>query len=246
MYSKIRKPIVIFTAVLFHLLLVFHLLFSPVIVVMASWKGIVNASFFAFAGMFLLALFFGRAYCAWFCPGCGVQELINLFVRKKAKNNRVLYLKYIVFALWMGSIAAGYLSGGFREVDLSYGMADVSLQQKILLTAGAVAVIVPLGAVFGQFASCKYLCWQVPLIIAGTAIRNYLALPGLRLQSMPENCSNCMACDKSCPMALHVHDRVKKGNMNHPECIMCGNCADACKREAIRFTLTGACRNGSQ
>jgi len=95
MYQKIRKPIVISTAVLFHLLLIFHLFFSPVIIVIAAYHSIVNASFVAFALMFLFSLFFGRAYCAWFCPGCGIQEILSLFIKKKSKNSKALHIKYL-------------------------------------------------------------------------------------------------------------------------------------------------------
>lgn len=52
--QKIRKPIVITTAFLFHSLLIFHLLFSPVIIILASNQGIINASFFSFVIIFLL------------------------------------------------------------------------------------------------------------------------------------------------------------------------------------------------
>lgn len=99
MYQRIRKPIVISTAVLFHLLLIFHLLFSPVIIISAAYKGLINASFIAFSTMLLLSLFFGRAYCSWFCPGCGVQEIMSLFVKKKSKNTKayILSISYFLF-----------------------------------------------------------------------------------------------------------------------------------------------------
>ena len=99
MYQRIRKPIVISTAILFHVLLIFHLFFSPVIIVMASYKSIVNASFIAFVIIFVLSLFFGRAYCSWFCPGCGIQEILALFIKRKSKNSRALYIKYFIFSI---------------------------------------------------------------------------------------------------------------------------------------------------
>ena len=97
MLQKIRKPIVISTAVLFHLLLIFHLFFSPVIIVIASYKSIVNASFIAFVLMFILSLYFGRTYCSWFCPGCGIQELLSIVVKKKSKNSKayILSISYL-------------------------------------------------------------------------------------------------------------------------------------------------------
>ena len=236
MYQRIRKPIVITTAILFHLLLIFHLFFSPVIIVFAAYKGIINASFIAFVILFLLSLFFGRAYCSWFCPGCGVQEIISVFIRKKSMNSRAIYIKYIVFTVWAGSIITGYVLNGIHSVDLSYGMSDVPVTRKIMLTIGAVLIIVPLTAVFGRFASCKYICWQVPFLIAGTKIRDFFHFRGLRLNSNSGKCNSCKICNFKCPMNIDVMINVSRNNMVHTECILCGNCVESCKHGAIRFS----------
>lgn len=238
MYQKIRKPIVISTAILFHLLLIFHLFFSPVIIVMASFRGIINASFIAFALMLLLSLFFGRAYCSWFCPGCGVQEILTLFIKKKSNNSKALYLKYLIFGVWLGAIVTGYIINGFRLVDITYGMTDVSIERKILLTTGAILIIVPLTVVFGQFASCKYVCWQAPFMIIGTKIRNYFQFHGLRLTAETDKCKNCKVCNIKCPMNIDVMANVRKNKMDHTECVLCGNCIDNCEHKTIKFSIT--------
>jgi len=238
MYQKIRKPIVISTAILFHLLLIFHLFFSPVIIVMASFKGIINASFFAFVLMFLLSIFFGRAYCSWFCPGCGVQEIMALIVKKKSSNTKAMYIKYFIYVAWLGTIVTGYIVNGFRTIDLSYGMTDVTIERKIILTTGAILIIVPLTAVFGQFASCKYICWQAPFMIIGTKIRDYFQLRGLRLKANVNYCTNCKICNKKCPMNLDVSENMKNNKLNNTECILCGNCIDNCKHKVIKYSIT--------
>lgn len=236
-YQKIRKPVVIATAILFHVLLIFHLFFSPVIIVMASFRGIVNASFFVFVLLFVLSLFFGRAYCSWFCPGCGIQELAALVIKKKSKNTRAMYIKYVIFAVWMGAIVTGYVLHGFQRVDVPYGMTDITLERKIILTAGALLIIVPLTAIFGQFASCKYICWQVPFMIIGTKIRDHFKLRGLRLVADQEACKQCAVCNKACPMNLDVMALVHQKDMKHTECMLCGNCIDRCKHDVIRYSL---------
>ena len=238
MYQTIRRPIVISTAILFHLLLIFHLFFSPVIIVAASYKGIVNASFVAFVLVLLLSLFFGRAYCSWFCPGCGVQEIMSLFVTKKSKNAKALYIKYFIFAIWISAIITGYILHGFQKIDLTYGMTDVSFTRKIILTLGAVVIIVPLTAVCGQFASCKYICWQAPFMIVGTKIRDYFQLVGLRLKADTGKCNSCKVCNIKCPMNIEVMENVKNSDMKTTECILCGNCIDSCKHEVIKFAIT--------
>lgn len=153
MYQRTRKPIVFFTALLFHLLLIFHLLFSPVIIVAAAWKGIINASFIIFIVLFLSSLFFGRAYCSWFCHGCGIQEIMNLFIKKRSKNSKSLFIKYFIFVIWIGAIVTGYFINGFQQIDVTFGMTDISVEKKVVLTIGAIVLIAPLTVIFGQFAS---------------------------------------------------------------------------------------------
>ena len=205
---------------------------------MASYKGIINASFIAFVFILLLSLFFGRAYCAWFCPGCGVQEIMTLLIKRKSKNSKALYIKYFIFTIWMGTIVTGYLINGFSKVDITYGMTDVTLERKIILTIGAIIIIVPLTAIFGQFASCKYICWQAPFMIIGTRIRDYFQFRGLRLRAETESCKSCMLCNKNCPMNIDVMDSVKMGEMKNTECILCGNCVDICKHKVIKYSIT--------
>jgi len=238
MYQRIRKPIVIFIALLFHFLLIFHLFFSPVIIVFASYRGIINASFIAFIVLFILSLFFGRAYCSWFCPVCGVQEIMTLLVKRKSRNTKALYIKYFIFAIWIGIIVTGYIINGFNKVDLTYGMTDITFERKIILTVGAIVLIAPLTAVFGQFASCKYICWQAPFLIIGTKIRDYFHFHGLRLKAETDKCKSCTICNIKCPMNLDVMANVKNNRMNNVECILCGNCIDCCKHKVIKFSIT--------
>ena len=237
MLQRIRKTIVISTAILFHLLLIFHLFFSPVIIVSAAYKSTVNASFILYALMFILSLFFGRAYCSWFCPGCGIQEILSLIIKKKSSNSKALYLKYFIFTIWFGAIVIGYILNGISKVDLSYGMTDITLERKVILTIGAIILIVPLTAIFGQFASCKYICWAVPLMIIGTKFRDFLHLSGLRLQAEKSKCNSCTICSKKCPMNLDVMGNVHIEQMHNTECILCGNCIDHCKQKAIKFSF---------
>jgi polyferredoxin len=206
--------------------------------VSAAYKSIINASFIAFVSMFVLSLFFGRAYCSWFCPGCGVQELLSLIIKKKSKNSKALYIKYFIFTIWIGAIITGYIINGIHKIDLNYGLTNITIVRKIILTIGAIILVVPLTIIFGKYASCKYICWQVPFMIIGTKIRDYFHLRGLRLKSENIKCNSCKVCTTSCPMNIDVMENVKNGQMANSECILCGNCIEHCKQKVIRFSMT--------
>jgi len=162
---------------------------------------------------------------------------MSLIVKKKSGNTKAIYLKYFIFAIWIGVIITGYLITGIQQIDLTYGMSDVSFQRKIILTVGAIVMIFPLTAIFGQFASCKYICWQAPFMIIGTKIRDYFRFRGLRLKAVTEKCISCTICNIKCPMNIDVMANVKNEKMHNDECILCGNCIDNCKYKVIKFSI---------
>lgn len=79
---------------------------------------------------------------------------------------------------------------------------------------------VPLTGVFGQYASCKYICWQTPFMIIGTKILDYFHLRGVRLAAEKEHCKSCSLCTIKCPMNIEVMENVKTGYMSHTECLL--------------------------
>lgn len=244
-YQKTRQSIVIVTAIVFNLLLIFHSLFSPVIIIIAASRGLINASFLTFLLLFFLSLFFGRAYCGWLCPGCGIQEIIALAIRKKSTNNQAVYLKYVIFALWISSIIILYLIKGIHKIDISFGMTDIPIARKLILTGGAILIIAPLAIIFGKFASCKYICWQAPFMIIGTKLRDLLGLPGLRIKIDKSKCKGCNACIRQCPMNIDLLTNIKGNTIQAAECILCGNCIDACKSQAFSYQFTIPIKPGS-
>jgi ferredoxin-type protein NapH len=235
--QRIRKSLLALMFVLFQYRL-FHLFFSPVLAVVAASQGIVNGSLLIYALLFLGALFFGRAWCGWCCPGAALNEACSVVVRKRCRCGKGDKVKYMVLAVLAGVIGfMAYRAGGFHAVDPFYGMDRRSHLQDILLLVGAVAIIVPLALCFGRFANCHYLCWVAPLMIIGTKIKNTIGWPSLHLTANPVACKDCGNCDQHCPMRLPVAAMVKKGNLQNAECVLCGNCVDHCPTDAIRYVF---------
>ena len=103
--QKIRIGIILFSFFLFPA--IFYYL-SPVLIIQASSKGIINGSFVIFIFMFISSLFLGRGYCGWVCPGAGCQESIFLARNKKVKKGD--YLKWLIWVPWISSIVLQILS----------------------------------------------------------------------------------------------------------------------------------------
>jgi hypothetical protein len=98
-------------------------------------------------------------------------------------------------------------------------MSDISFKRKLILTIGALVIIVPLTAVFGKFAFCKYLCWQVPFMIIGLKISDLFKLNGLSLKADNSKCDSCEVCILNYPMNLDVMENVKNGQMKTILCM---------------------------
>jgi ferredoxin-type protein NapH len=235
--QRIRKSLLALMFVLFQYRF-FHLFLSPVLAVVAASQGVINGSMMIYALLFLNALFFGRAWCGWLCPGAAINEGCAIIVRKRCSGGRGNIIKYLLFAVLAGLIGfMAYRAGGFQAVDTFYGMDRRSHLQDILLLVGAVAIIIPLALCFGRFANCHYLCWGAPIMIIGTKIKNTIGWPSLHLTANSAACNDCGTCNRHCPMSLPVAAMVQEGKLQNDECILCGNCVDHCQTGAIHYAF---------
>jgi ferredoxin-type protein NapH len=234
--QKIRKGIILFSFFLFPA--IFYYL-SPVLIIEASLKGIINGSFILFALMFISALFFGRGYCGWVCPGAGCQEAIF-----SARDKRVTggdFIKWALWAPWVGAIVLlAVRSGGYHKIDFFYrtthGLSIGDVQGLITYFSVLLLLIVLPAFVFGKRSFCHHLCWMAPFMILGRMVRNYFQWNSLQLKSDQETCKHCHACTEHCPMSLPVEEMVNQGRMENAECILCGTCVDGCKERSIMFS----------
>ncbi len=216
---------------------VFHLFFSPVLVVMAASKGIVNGSLIMYAGLFLTSLVFGRAWCGWMCPGAAINEACSVIVSRRPKRGNARAIKYVLFALMAGTIGLlTFRAGGFHSVQPFFGMDRESFLLDLILLFGAILIIVPVSFLWGKRAFCHYLCWQAPILVIGNRLREYARWSSLHLAVTGDACDECGACDRHCPMSLRVTELVKTGTIRNTECILCGNCVDWCPKGMIRFS----------
>jgi len=233
--QKVRKGIILSSFFLFPA--TFYYL-SPVLIVQASSKGIINGSFVLFVTMFVSSLFLGRGYCGWVCPGAGCQEAISLARDRKVTKGD--YIKWLIWVPWIGLIALlAIRAGGYKRIDFFYatthGLSVGNVQSLIAyLLVLLLLIVIPTFAI-GRRSFCHHLCWMAPFMIIGRKIRNHFQWASLQLKANPENCSHCHTCAERCPMSLPVEEMVEREGMETTECILCGTCVDGCKQSAIKY-----------
>ncbi len=108
--QKIRKGIIFLSFFLFPAT---YYYLSPMLIVEASSRGIINGSFILFFLMFISALILGRGFCGWVCPGAGCQE--TLFLVRSKRITRGDYVKWLIWVPWISTIVIlAIRSGGVR------------------------------------------------------------------------------------------------------------------------------------
>ncbi|MFC1845106.1 4Fe-4S binding protein [Thermodesulfobacteriota bacterium] len=233
--QKTRNGLILFSFFLFPA--IFYYL-SPVLILRASSKGIINGSFVIFILLFMSSLFLGRGYCGWVCPAAGCQEAI--FAARDKKVTRGDYVKWLVWVPWISSIALlAIRAGGYNKIDFFYmtthGVSVGNIQGLVSYFIVLLLLIVLPAFVFGKRSFCHHLCWMAPFMIVGRKIRNNFQWASLQLQADAKACKHCHTCSENCPMSLPVEKMVQQNSMENAECILCGTCVDGCKEGAISY-----------
>lgn len=227
----------------FLLLPLIQFYFSPYIPIRNALRGGIAISLFVFGALFLAGMFFGRAPCGWIMPCGGLQEAcfyLNDHPIKVGKKDR---LKFWIWSLWLAALLTFLgLNVAKLHLNLFYGIQNgISVSQPLYFIPyyGAVLIVFLLCLIFGKRALCHYGCWIAPFMIIGRKLGNLLHLPGLRLKADPQKCTGCGTCTKVCPMGIEVQSKVKTGEMEHTECILCPECSQACPTKTLRLAFGG-------
>jgi ferredoxin-type protein NapH len=235
--QKLRKGIIFVSFLLFPA--TFYYL-SPILIIEATRKGIINGSFILFLLMFVSALVLGRAYCGWVCPGAGCQEA--LFSARDKKVLKGDFVKWLIWVPWIGAIVIlAVRGGGYSRIEFfyqnTYGLSigDVGGLMAYLMVLFLLIVLPAL--IFGKRSFCHHLCWMAPFMILGRKIRNFIEWPSLRLKAEAEKCTHCHTCTENCPMSLLVEGMVLHERMEKTECILCGTCIDSCNFGVIKYAF---------
>lgn len=246
----LRKILVFTSFILFPV--VFYYL-SPMVPIQGGTNGVIAGSLIVFVSMFVVSLFMGRAYCGWVCPAGGLQDVvISLKKRNKRIKAKTFFIKWLIWIPWFSFLIINpfVLGSGINRVNFFY-LTDEKLyisltaftktgevDQSYFIYFTVIGIILLLALVVGKRSFCHHMCWMGPFMIIGRWLSNLLRIPSLRLEANSEACIECHRCDHECPMSLQVENMVKKGKIEHHECILCGTCIDVCPKSAIRYSFS--------
>ncbi len=179
----------------------------------------------------------GRAFCGWVCP----VDLIFSYTNKKNKykiykiNNRipiiVVVITFFILISFLLSqpIFITYISpitNFFRILFLPFSRVEFTL---IILSIILLLVVIIIDRLNKRFW-CKDLC---PIGFM-YGLLNKISV--LKIQLDKKRCKVCYKCNESCPMSIDILNTTKS-YISSVDCILCGKCIDACKHNALKFTI---------
>lgn len=234
MRQKVRKGILVFSALMFPITFFF---LSPMVIVMSAANGILNGSAMIFGLLLLFSIVGSRLFCGWLCPGGAVQDYVsganNRCWNSKGKN----LSKYIIWTVWFSFIIFLWIHNRPLKGDFLY-LVNIDMLY-IIIYAIVMTVIYLFTLLTGKRGMCHSLCWMAPFMVIGEKLADLLHIPRFRLKAKPDDCVSCGKCSRNCPMGLNVAEMVKSGSMDSTECINCLECVDGCPKKAISL---GICR----
>ena len=210
----------------------------------------------------LLTLVFGRIYCSVICPLGIFQDVLARFRRKKNKYSYSKEVKWLRYPMLMVFVIAGVSGVGSLFQLLApysaYGRIATMIFQPIwkagnnllamaaehmdsyafysvdtwlrslpvLVIAAVTLVVLFILAWRGGRTYCNTIC---PV---GTILSFFARFSWLKIRFDEDKCKNCSLCSKNCKAACID---FKTHTVDYSRCVVCGNCIDSCKFDALRY-----------
>ncbi len=193
------------------------------------------SSFTLLLAVMLVTVLFRRSFCGNICPLGTLQELFGKIGKKlfgrhfnvPSRIDRIArYGKYVMLAVF---VTLTYILGRLviRPYDpwVAYHHLFSSDLFNEFSIGFAVLVVSLIGSLFIDRAFCKYLC---PM---GGFLGLIHSIGIFRVRRNDASCIHCNACDRACPVNIHV-EAVEQ--VQSAECLNCNECVNACP---VRDTL---------
>ena len=174
-------------------------------------------------------LIFNRGWCGWACWTAAALDFLPYNKKLSGRHPKLGKLRFVhffaslilVLILWF---AFGYRPGTGSNHELYWLLGGNAFY---FLAAIAMAV-----GFKDNRAFCKYLC-PIPTIQKITSRFSLLKISG-----PAEDCTNCGACVRSCPMDIRVSDYIQNGQrVLSSECIFCLACINACPQHILDSSI---------
>ncbi len=171
-------------------------------------------------------LIWGRGFCGWACWTAAVLEWLPI-KKEGVIDERLKRVRYLALLI---SILLPLVLVFLLNYDVRNDYLDKSeLSWMIVGNLIYYALAIPMAFIFkDKRAFCKIAC-PVSLIMK---IPTKFSL--IKIKPTGNECSECGACSKACPMDIDVMSYISAGkSVSSTECILCSECTLSCPNGAI-------------
>lgn len=208
--------------------------FSPYLIIMGGFHGIVSGSAIIFSLQFISGIFLGRYFCSYLCPAGAYQDILGHYYNKKTKViiNRI---KYFIWVPWLIFIIFLYIKAPKLNVEFGYQTTNymsLSAPHSYIIYVGIIALFTVLGLTLGKRGACHSICWMAPFMVLGRKFGELLRIPSFKL-THNNGCIDCKQCNRVCPMSIDVHAFAKNDQDLSSECINCSDCIHSCPNKTL-------------
>jgi ferredoxin-type protein NapH len=174
-------------------------------------------------------LLFGRLWCGWACWTVMVLDLLPFKRPAGRLPGWWSWIRYLFFGFSLALVLFLVFVIGFRE-----GAAGKTAVMWFI-TGNILYYSIGIGLAYflkDNRAFCKYICpVSVPL-----KVTSRFSL--LKIGCTYQECNDCSACIKMCPMDIRIPDYIRNGQqVLSTECSLCQTCITVCAKHALKLSF---------
>jgi polyferredoxin len=172
-------------------------------------------------------LIWGRGFCGWACWTAAVLDWLPIKSKRVEVSPQLKHLRFLTLAI-------SILIPAYLVFVLNYDVIQnyINKREMIWMFVGNgiyYLLAIPLAFIYSDKRFfCKYLC-PVSLVMIPTS-----SLSLIKIKPKGNECIECGACNRICPMGIDVMSYIKNGKkITHSECILCSDCRSVCPTKAL-------------
>jgi len=174
-------------------------------------------------------LLFWRMWCGWACWTVMVLDLLPFSRPSGRLPGRWGWLRYLHLGISFCVVLLLVLTFDYRLGAAGYTALYWFVIGNLLYYAIGIGMAY---ALKDNRAFCKYLCpVSVPL-----KVTSRFSL--LKISGRAEQCNDCGACTRMCPMDIRIPDYIRNGErVLSTECSLCQTCITVCAHDALKLSF---------
>ena len=179
----------------------------------------------------IIPFVFGNAFCSRACWDGAIFEITNRKNDRNFKRKPWLAWAYLILLVAVAFAVAHYFTNPAGDENELLRKKWIVGQNLFIVGGGYLLTML-----CGSRAYCRLLC---PFMTISSLLYRFSIFKITPVKS--DNCTQCGACSKACPMLIDVKESVQNvEKVKNAQCILCERCVSACKQNVLKVSAKKA------